>query len=238
MSADTACELPCFWSFKPGKTTNNEIETFIYNTLKKELTIGQTPSKEDILHRSVSLTFNASYPMQSMTVYFTFKHDVLSLLHVDLSNPEEWLPQNRFEIRGLLNAISFNDVYIASHISTGSIGLTLISQDKKVTVEYDLPLKVDGNVISPLVNRPLLLCPNPELTTHLSFWLQDETMDEPFDWLATNPYIPNSSLKIYQPVKWMTGLEADEFIAHIIENPTDCVKMLSYPELRKKGYDF
>ncbi len=238
IAEDITCELPCFWGFKPGQTTNREVESFVHDNFRDKLSVGQTPSSDGVLHRSLSLTFNSTSPLQAMGINFTFKGDILSLLNINLSYPENWLPENRFQILNLLKTVEFSDTYIATHISTGSIGLVLISQDKNITVQYGFPLKVEGNVVSPLIDRPLLLCLAPDSTDHINLWLQNGKTDEPFDWLASNPQIPNSSLKIFQPIKWMTGLEADQFITRIIDNPDKCVEMLSYPELRKRGYDF
>jgi hypothetical protein len=36
----------------------------------------------------------------------------------------------------------------------------------------------------------------------------------------------------------MTGLQTEEFIEQIIENPDECIQLPSYPELIEMGYEF
>lgn len=39
-------------------------------------------------------------------------------------------------------------------------------------------------------------------------------------------------------VERMTGMEVEDFVEQIIENPDECIELPSYPELIEMGYEF
>jgi hypothetical protein len=220
------CQLPCFWGFDPSHTTAKEILTFVqrhddFSKLKKY---------------DISYYFPTDDPQKAkIVISFSIENELLSALEVILDNPSDWLPEKTFELPYFLQQMSeIPDVYLSINNSQGRIFLELAYTDTGVVIQYPITLKVRGNVISPTVDEPYLLCPQLKINGPIHMWMQAGDGQDLVDKIVQPQVSPNH----FWSTKQMTGLSTEAFIEHIVQHPKECVEMLSYPQLSKQGYEF
>lgn len=213
------CQLPCFWGFRPGDTTEEEIVEFL-----QPVAIGNNAPE---LHYAFS-----EDPEQESLFYINFgvTDGVVSLTTVILDRPSEWLPPQTLELPYLLSTTtSVPYIYSGINITTRRIFITIIRDG--VYAQYAFELHIEGA----LLESNLHFCPVPEENPLILFRLRDQDAD----FLVEEYGIPEMvSRNKTWPIERMTGMEVQEFVDQIIESPNECIELPSYSELVEMGYEF
>ena len=131
-----ACHLPCFWSIRPGYTTETEIVSFLQsnalfsNVPEREYDFRESPEKSPFLVLSFDSTDN-----------------VVSTTTMIVRNPSTWLPAETLELPYLLSTMpSMPAAYIGINITTFQMFLILIYKEG-VWARYTFELHEAGESI-------------------------------------------------------------------------------------------
>lgn len=155
LEVDT-CPLPCFWGFQPDHTSAADVISFVqpegnFNTLREEYSINYDFAQDD-------------EEIPPLIITFSIEADLLTEIELIIDRPAEWMPPETLELSHLLATMpSTPEIYLAVNTGQGRIFLTLVYDEEGVLAQYPFPLRVQGNVMSPNVDKPILLCPDPQL---------------------------------------------------------------------------
>jgi hypothetical protein len=222
---DENCQLPCFWGVRPGYTKEEEILEFL-----QPIAIGKNPPELQYAFREA--------PDEEATFYIAFgaKDDIVLTTYVVLHNPSEWLPAQTLELPHLLSVMrSTPDAYMTINLSQSRIFLDLFYEEG-ILANYAFQIRLaTGNTIDHTVDNPFILCPSITSTQVIFFQFQDGNIDALFEDNGYQIFVERNKT---WPVERMTGMEVEEFVAQIVENPDECIELLSYPDLLEMGYVF
>ncbi len=222
---DESCQLPCFWGIRPGYTIEEEIIEFL-----QPVAVGNNAPELHLIFR------DESGDEQIFYLGIGVNDGVVSEISVVLNKPSEWLPSQTLELSRLLSIMpSTPDVYLSINLSQRRIFLKL-AYPEGILVDYAFEVRLEiGTTVDPTVDNPFLLCPSLEATELTVFRLQDGGIDALLEEYNTPQLIELNRL---WTVERMTGLEVEEFVEQVIENPDECIELPSYPELTEMGYEF
>jgi hypothetical protein len=224
------CTLPCFWEFRPGFSTIDEVAAF----LQLKTGIGYF---EDILVLDYHFIEEGSTdPIFSIT--FTVDQGILSWMQVFLEDLDEWLPDNTLSMATLFERVdSEPEIYVSINAATNMFFVLVVHNDKGVMAQYAFEFQEDEFTES---NNPIILCPLMERNTSLVLWLQNEDQPTPVQEHIDLP--PRSNINglrdIDESIEFFTGMDSATFIDHITNHATECIEAFSYIELRRRGYVF
>jgi hypothetical protein len=208
---DENCQLPCFWGFIPGQTTEAEVIEFL-----QPAAIGNNAPELHYAFREE--------PGEESTFYISFgvEDEMVSSISVILDTPSEWLPSETLELSHLLSIMTSVPVaYLDINITTRTVFLTL-GYEEGVFAGYAFELHFIGES---LAKADFQFCPVLEQNHFILFRLRNGDI--------------NSLLRGDRtPLETMTGIEVEDFVAQIIANPDECIDLPSYSELLEMGYDF
>ncbi len=223
---DEFCELPCFWGIKPGYTSATEVFGFL------------EPGVDFSTRRHSEYFFSerrGQQPIFSVLVIIT--DAVASLTQIILSDPSEWLPDETFELPHLLSIMPpLPQAYLTISRGQQRVFLT-VAYDEGVLAQYAFKLRIEGDVSSPTGNEPYLFCPFLDQNSVIKLRLSNSDAQSMLEDFAIG-FQPGATVNHYWSVDRMTGMEIDEFVEQIIENPNKCVELLSDNELMELGYPF
>jgi hypothetical protein len=218
---DEDCQLPCFWGFIPGHTTEEEVIEFL-----QPVAIGNNSPELQYIFRQGE----GEYPIFWLS--FGITEGVVSTTYMTLENPSEWLPSETLELPYLLSIISSTpSAYLSINITTQRTFLTL-AYDEGIMATYSFELHALGET---LAEADFQFCPLIEENYDIIFKLRNGDIDSLLEGYGIPLYVSRN--KIW-PVERMTGMEVEEFVEQIIENPDECIELPSYAELLEMGYEF
>lgn len=227
--AEEICELPCFWGIQPGYTSAADVIGFL-----------EPDADFSSAHESYAVEYyfreeGEQQPIFSIDVGIT--DEVASLTEIIVSNPSEWLPAETLELPHLLSIMqSLPQAYLSISLGQRRVFL-IIAYDEGVLAQYPFDLRIEGDVSSPTGDEPYLFCPSLEQNPFIKLRLSDSDARTMLEEYAIG-FQPGATVIPYWSVDRMTGLETGEFIQRIIENPDECIELLSYAELVDLGYPF
>ena len=218
------CQLPCFWGFRPGYSTEEEVFEFL-----QPVPIGNNAPE---LHY-----YFPEGPVQDSIFWLGFgvQEGIVSTIYVTLENPSEWLPAETLELPHLLSVMSSEPaIYFSINLSQRRYFLSL-AYDEGVLVSYAFQLQVEGGIVSQNIDNPFLFCPTLDRNELIDLDLANEDAQTLLENSGTQHFI---SIGLVWTIERMTGLSVNEFIQQVIENPDECIELPSYPELIEIGYEF
>lgn len=208
---DENCQLPCFWGFIPGHTTEEEVIEFL-----QPVVIGSNAPELHYAFREE--------PGEESTFYINFgvENGIVSSISVILDTPSEWLPPETLELPHLLSIMtSVPAAYLDINITTRRVFITL-GYEEGVFAGYAFELHFIGES---LAEADFQFCPVLEQNHFILFRLRNGDIDSLLRGDRT-------------PLETMTGIEDENFVAQIIENPGECIDLPSYSELLEMEYNF
>lgn len=205
------CQLPCFWGFIPGQTTEEEVIEFL-----QPIAIGNNAPELQYVFRQAE----GEDPIFWLS--FGITEGVVSTTNVTLENPSEWLPSETLELPHLLSIMtSVPSAYLDINITTRRVFITL-AYEEGVFAEYAFELHSIGES---LAESDFQFCPVLDENYLILLRLRNGNIDSLLRGART-------------PLETMTGTEVEEFVEQIIENPGECIDLPSYAELLEMGYEF
>lgn len=235
LQPDDDCQLPCFWGFVPGITTVADVETFWTTVLDTPI----EPINAD--DGRIFATFWTDFVPQSgytdISIEMTFSDNTLSRLNVGTFNTSIWLEDDWISLTDAIKELT-DDTEFFIRVNKGDISVLLINAKANIMLQKTYRLRVNENIISPKSLEPLLLCPTTDNLFYTSLWLLDGDIPISLEEILGTQIVTGRELAPYQPINFMTNLSADEFSEFVLENPNDCIEMLSYSELLELGYSF
>lgn len=226
--ADETCQLPCFWGIRPSYTPAVDVIEFL------EPNADFSSARESY---AVEYYFREEGEQESLfSIGVGISDDVASLIEIIVNTPSEWLPAETLELPHLLSIMqSSPQAYISISLGQRRIFLT-VAYDEGVLAQYPFTLRIESNnVVSPNNDESFLFCPEIEENAFIKLRLRDENAQFLLEEYGT---LSDSVSDKVWPVERMTGIEVEDFVKQIIENPDECVELLSYPELIEMGYEF
>jgi hypothetical protein len=222
---DENCQLPCFWGIRPGYTPEEEVTEFLQpvsvgnNAPELHYAFREEPRAEPIF----SLSFGVS-------------DGVVSETSVALDNVSEWLPLQTLDLSNLLIVMpSEPSVYISINLSQRRIFVDL-AYSEGVLAQYGFKIRLaTGDTIDPLVDNPFLLCPSLDQNDSIILRLRDGEIEALLEDYGYPIFIEHNKT---WTLEHMIGMDVEEFVGQITENPNDCIEMPSYPKLLAMGYEF
>jgi hypothetical protein len=218
---DEACQLPCFWEIRPGYTTEEEITEFL-----QPVAVGSNAPELHYAFREE--------PSQEAIFYISFgvEDGVVSSISVILDTPSEWLPAETLELPHLLSIItSTPSAYLSINITTQRAFLTF-AYDEGIMAAYSFELHIEGET---LTESDFQFCPVLEENYDIILRLSNDDIASLLEEYGIPLYVSRNKT---WPVERMTGMEVEEFVEQIIENPDECIELPSYAELLEMGYEF
>lgn len=218
---DETCQLPCFWGIRPGYTTEEEIIEFL-----QPVAVGNNAPELHYAFREE--------PGQEAIFYISFgvEDGVVSSTSVILDTPSEWLPAETLELPHLLSIIpSTPSAYLSINITTQRAFLTF-AYDEGIMADYSFELHIVGET---LTESDFQFCPVLEENYDIILRLSNDDIDSLLEEYGIPLYVSRNKT---WPVERMTGMEVEEFVEQIIENPDECIELPSYAELLEMGYEF
>jgi hypothetical protein len=222
-----SCQLPCFWGVTPGYTTAADVIEF----LKPDLDYANAQEPYD-----VEFSFRENQDQEPIFyLVFSMTDDLVVLTEVIANQPSNWLPPHTLELPHLLSIMpSVPQAYLSISLGQRRMFLT-VAYDEGIVAQYPFELQVEGEVISPTIDKPFLFCPSLDLNAFIKLRLSNSDAEVMLEEYGT---LLSVSRNKTWPVERMTGMEVQEFVAQIIENPDECIQLPSYPDLLEMGYEF
>jgi hypothetical protein len=229
-SRNETCVLPCWWGFRPRKTTIAEIQADITRELDRKL-LDPFERIDGLIDYSINLDFH-SLTDYSVEVGFVVKDTELISTRIVLVEPNKWLEHKDFELAQLFEKLGeATEIYVGINPATRLFALYLFYNSKGVVAEYTVNFQDQQFTES---NDPIQLCPRPGQIDHIKFWLQanaDDTANE-----EKNGNIPQVEPGNTPTLQMVTGQSIHVFTRFFEDNPMGCIASLSYSELSEKGY--
>lgn len=147
------CQLPCFWGFRLGQSTEEQVFEFLQSQ-----PIG--PNEPELIY------YFPEGPVQDNIFWlgFSVQEGLVSKISVGINNPSEWLPAETLELTHILSTMSSEPlIYFSINFSQRRYFLTL-AYDEGVLVTYAFQLEVEGGVVSQNIDNPFLFCPTLDRT--------------------------------------------------------------------------
>jgi hypothetical protein len=228
--ADEICELPCFWGIQPGYTPATDVIEFL------EPNADFSSARESYAVEYYFREEGEQQPIFSIDVGIT--DEVASLTEIIVSNPSEWLPAETLELPHVLSIMqSSPQAYLSISLGQRRVFL-IIAYDEGVLAQYPFELHIEGDASSPPTgDEPYLFCPSLDQNPFIKLRLSNSDAQSMLEDYAIG-FQPGATIQPYWSVDRITGLETEEFIQRIIENPDECIELLSYAELVELGYPF
>lgn len=226
--ADETCQLPCFWGIRPGYTPAADVIEFL------EPNADFSSARESY---AVEYYFREEGVQESLfSIGVGITNDVASLIEIIVNTPSEWLPAETLELPHLLSIMqSSPQAYLSISLGQRRIFLT-VAYDEGMLAQYPFTLRIgSNNVVSPNSDESFLFCPDLEENAFIKLRLRNENAQFLLEEYGT--LSDAVSDKIWT-VERMTGMEVEDFVEQIIENPDECIELPSYPELIEMGYEF
>jgi hypothetical protein len=225
-SGDESCSLPCFWGFRPGQTRVEEIASF---------------SPPDFDYTNLDHRYNIDYSFvedggdsrrPTMWMAFTIDDGLLYQTEVFLENPANWLPVETFELPSFLERTgSPTEAYVSININQSRVFLGLLFEESHSLAQYSFQLEYEEEGFSPDV--PYLLCPSLNFTRHVRLWLRDGDIGN-----LRETARPEVAINRVLPVEVMTNLNPEDFTQQVVENPDECIELLSMNEMVEQGFGY
>lgn len=224
LQPDETCQLPCFWGFRPGYSTEAEVIEFLQpqavgnNRPDLGYIFQETPEEDPIF----SLGFDVA-------------DGIVSTINVNLESPDEWLPPQTLELPYLLSIMpSIPQALISINLSQSRFFLSF-AFDEGVIAQYAFKLRVKGGVVDPFEDNPFLLCPSIDLNNLIILRLHDGDIQSVLEEYGYPTFIKRN--KIWT-IERMAGISVEEFVDQIVEASDECIELPSYPDLFEMGYEF
>lgn len=218
---DETCQLPCFWGVRLGYTTEEEIIEFLQpvpignNAPELHYTFREEAGEEVIFYLS-----------------FGVSEGIVTETNVVIHTPSEWLPSETLELPHLLSTMpSVPIAYLSINITVQRLFLT-VAFDEGVLAQYSFVLDIVGETLGEADFR---FCPVLEENYYIILRLREGDADSLLEGYGT--LSDAVSDKIWT-IERMTGMEIEDFVEQIIENPGECIDLPSYAELLEMGYEF
>jgi hypothetical protein len=227
--ADEICELPCFWGVQPGYTPAIDVIKFL------EPNADFSSASENYAVEYYFREEGEQQPIFSIDVGIT--DEVASLTEIIVSNPSAWLPAETLELPHVLSIMrSSPQAYLSISLGQRRIFL-IIAYDEGVLAQYPFELRIEGDVRLPTGDEPYLFCPSLDQNPFIKLRLSNSDAQSMLEEYAIGFQL-GATIQPYWAVDRITGLEREEFTQQVIENPDECIELLSYSELLAMGYEF
>jgi hypothetical protein len=239
LASNADCELPCWWTIKPGETSARSVQQMFLNLGKsvaqyKNYDIDQPYWVASLLGRHLPYPFD--YVVQHR--WFADKKGNVKLLGVigyslNWSPPEHFTQDwQRYSLSEALTRYGVPSKVLIHYWSFGwqySIGL--VYEDKGFMIKYVGPILDEGRELS---ENPVIICPTKNSPTSISIWLTTPQngfpLSEAFD-LFGYGYPDSHSGYSTHPLEEASRMTAQTFYETFL-NP-DATTCLSVP--RDKG---
>ncbi len=227
MSADYEdCQLPCWWTLKPGETTIDEAAAFLsrngFDRHWKDSIYSKLSLKKYISGEGLPLYFLENSYFGEFLISFGFDAaNRIRSMRLGFNNPGEWLPVNADVISPAKIVAQFEDtpeVYIAENPSTfrlSEYNLILLYRSRGTEIHYIFDVSHD-NLERPLKN--LNLCLDLKHTTSVEFSLSSSALDDKQypEFFKT----PQNAFGV--------GISTEEFVQFFKDHADECLDISQY----------
>jgi hypothetical protein len=212
-----ACQLPCFWGFRPSYTTEQDVLEFL-----QPEAIGNNPP---------TLIYRFMLEQERLfSLSFGEQDGLVTLISVVIANPSEWLPNETFELNHLLETMPPpTEIYLSINITTQKVFL-IFAYDEGVLAQYAFNLQTEG---ASTLEADFSFCTTLSSTSLIQLELREadaQTMLERFG------VLDEALQDTYWTIDRMAGMSAEDFVTEIVDNPDTCINLFSYSELSEMGY--
>ena len=213
------CQLPCFWGFRLGHSTEDEVFEFL-----QPQAIGSN-EPELIYYFPDGLVQDSIFWLG-----FSVQDNLLSRTIVVIDNPSEWLPDDTLQLQYLLSTLPpVTEVYLSINITTQRAFLTL-AYDEGILARYVFDLHMEGPSTQ---EAEFSFCTLLSANAVIRLELRDADAQSLLEGYGM---LDESVQDTVWTIDRMTGMSVEEFVSQVIDNPDGCVDIYSYQELSEMGY--
>jgi hypothetical protein len=173
LASNADCELPCWWTIKPGETTSQSVQQMFLNLGKS---VSRNEDSRGLQYRASLFGRHAPYPFDYTVEHRWFdKNGIVNLLGVT-GSALNWLPPQHFEQDwsryALHEALARYGVPSKVLVHYWNFGvrydITLVYEDKGFLIRYSGPIIDEESEIS---EKPVIICPTQNKPTEITIWM-------------------------------------------------------------------
>ncbi len=226
LQTNGGCELPCWWGFIVGESTQNDwfhfLDTRTFHVFREEPIDGKTVPVD---YAYFSFPNSAD---TAVTIHYQFDKSILTQLQITLNNPRQWLsPQvGAVSLPHLLSSLEDQpEVYIFSGSTPLDYGIVLIDHKIGLMAKYTFDFW-DAQRNQETYPKQLSICLSMAYTSDIEITIQSPNVEPPLG-VDVRPHIRAQERQTYIPVEEATfgQVDAREFIEFFRAHPNGCLTL-------------
>ena len=238
------CELPCWWGFRPGETTLDEIQHFLEETgfdrSWRESRYSEYPLDQYLRWGEVFILqfdWGRNFDGGNFWIAFDFDaNDVLASMDIKFEGEDSWLSPETNPVtlpHMLSQGNDIPEIYVATdslnQLFINNIALLLIDDEAGVMVSYHIDvLDVQPDPIN-WDAFTLRLCFGLAQTTYISIQLRSPDAEPAISHNVRDSINPEEGPG-YHSLEEVFGIDTETFVQFFRDNPDECLDLSEYTD--------